>query len=69
MTLANITYTVENTGDSDRFDMTVYGETLALTILSHIDLEIGEEERGEHTLLDMSQGTYTNTLVATVSTK
>ncbi len=66
---SNITYTVENTGDSDLFDVTVYGETLALTILGPIDLAMGEEETGEHTLLDMSQGTYTNTLVATVSTK
>jgi len=59
------TYTVENTGDSDLFDVIVYDETLALTILGPIDLTIGEDETGEHTLFDMPEGTYTNTATAT----
>ena len=59
------TYTVENTGDSDLFDVTVYDETLALTILGPIDLAMGEEDTGEHTLLNMPEGTYTNTATAT----
>ena len=59
------TYTVENTGDSDLFNVTVYDETLAITILGPIDLAMGEEDTVEYILLDMPEGTYTNTATST----
>ena len=59
------TYTVENTGDSDLFDVTVYDETLAITVLGPIDLPMGEEASDEHTLLDQPEGLYSNMATAT----
>lgn len=67
MAPANITYTytVENTGDCDLFNVTVYDETLSLTVLGPIDLAIGEDAMDNHTLVDMPEGTYTNNATAT----
>ena len=45
------TYTVENTGDSDP--------------ARPIDLAMGEEDTVEYILLDMPEGTYTNTATST----
>ncbi len=59
------TYTVENTGDCDLFDVTVYDETLALTVLGPIDLVMGAEASDEHTLFDQPEGLYINTATAT----
>lgn len=59
------TYTVENTGDCDLFDVTVYDETLALTVLGPIDLAMGQEASDQHTIFDQPEGSYTNTATAT----
>jgi len=67
MAPANITYTytVENTGDSDLFNVTVYDETLALTVLGPIDLAMGQDALDNYTLFNKSEGTYTNNATAT----
>ena len=56
---------MENTGDSDLFDVTVYDETLELTVLGHIDLAMGQKASDQHTIFDQQEGTYIDTATAT----